>query len=147
MEGRIRQLPDGVIDQIAAGEVVERPSSILKELLENAVDASASRIEAQVFGAFPFSLRVSDDGAGMTAEEGGGMRWGREAGSPPGTTVEVSELFGNVPARLKFLKTPRTEMAHLWEVFHGVGISRQGLFFRMQDGRTEVSSQGGGGRH
>src|SRR3989304_103208 len=69
MGGRIRQLPDGVIDQIAAGEVVERPSSILKELLENAVDASASRIEAQVFGAFPFSLRVSDDGAGMTAEE------------------------------------------------------------------------------
>src|SRR4030065_1179534 len=69
MGGRIRQLPDGVIDQIAAGEVVERPSSILKELLENAVDAAASRIEAQVFGAFPFSLRVSDDGAGMTSEE------------------------------------------------------------------------------
>src|SRR4030065_637063 len=69
MGGRIRQLPDGVIDQIAAGEVVERPSSSLKELLENAVDASASRIEAQVFGAFPFSLRVSDDGTGMTAEE------------------------------------------------------------------------------
>src|SRR4030042_1707835 len=69
MEGRTPQLPDGGIDQIAAGEVVERPSSILKELLENAVDASASRIEAQVFGAFPFSLRVSDDGAGMTAEE------------------------------------------------------------------------------
>jgi len=205
MEGRIRQLPDGVIDQIAAGEVVERPSSILKELLENAVDASASRIEAQVFGAFPFSLRVSDDGTGMTAEEaevavrrhttskiaaaddlqklstygfrgealpaiasvsrlriltcpsgqnlgteviveGGKMRSVREAGSPPGTTVEVSDLFGNVPARLKFLKTPRTEMAHLWEVFHGVGIPRQGLFFRMQDGRTDVSYEGGESR-
>src|SRR4030065_566777 len=128
MEGRIRQLPDGVIDQIAAGEVVERPSSILKELLENAVDASASRIEAQVFGAFPFSLRVSDDGAGMAAE-GAEVRAGREAGRPPGTTVEVSDLFGNVPARLKFLKTPRTEMAHLWEVFHGVGIPRQRRFF------------------
>src|SRR3970040_245786 len=69
MGGRIRQLPHGVTHQTAAGEVVERPSSILKELLENAVDASASRIEAQVFGAFPFSLRVSDDGGGMTAEE------------------------------------------------------------------------------
>src|SRR4030067_2067055 len=69
MGGRIRQLPDGVIGQIAAGEVVERPSSILKELLVSAVDASASGIEAQVSGAFPFSLRVSDDGAGMTAEE------------------------------------------------------------------------------
>ena len=198
MGGRIRQLPDGVIDQIAAGEVVERPSSILKELLENAVDASASRIEAQVFGAFPFSLRVSDDGDGMTAEEaeiavrrhttskiaaaddlqklstygfrgealpsiasvsrlriltrpsgqdlgteviveGGKMRSVREAGSPPGTTVEVSELFTNVPARLKFLKTPRTEIGHLWEVFHGVGIPRERISFRMHDGRTDAS--------
>src|SRR3972149_3308592 len=206
MGGRIRQLPDGVIDQIAGGEVVERPSSILKELLETAVAASASRIEAQVSGAFPFSLRVSDDGAGMTAEEaegavrrptttklataddlqklstygfrgealpsiasvsrlriltrpsgqnlgteviveGGKMRSVREAGSPPGTTVEVSDLFGNVPARLKFLKTPRTEIAHLWEVFPGVGIPRQGLFFRMQDGRTDVSYEGGESRH
>jgi DNA mismatch repair protein MutL len=205
MGGRIRQLPDGVIDQIAAGEVVERPSSILKELLENAVDASASRIEAQVFGAFPFSLRVSDDGAGMTAEEaevavrrhttskiataddlqklstygfrgealpsiasvsrlriltrprdqhlgtevvveGGKVRSVREAGAPRGTTVEVSDLFNNVPARLKFLKTPRTEMAHLWEVFHGVGIPREGITFRMHDGRTDASYEGGESR-
>ncbi|NNG45990.1 MAG: DNA mismatch repair protein MutL, partial [Deltaproteobacteria bacterium] len=69
MGGRIRLLPDGVIDQIAAGEVVERPASLLKELLENAVDSSAGRIEAEIFGPFPFSIRVSDDGVGMTAEE------------------------------------------------------------------------------
>src|SRR4030067_3755164 len=74
------------------------------------------------------------------------MRSVRESGRPPGTTVEVSDLFGNVPARLKFLKTPRTEMAHLWEVFHGVGIPRQGVFFRMQDGRTDVSYEGGESR-
>src|SRR3990172_1059813 len=78
--------------------------------------------------------------------EGGKMRSGGEAGGPPGTTVEVSGLFGNVPARLKFLKSPRTEMAHLWEVFHGVGIPRQGLFFRMQDGRFDVSYEGGESR-
>jgi len=205
MGGRIRQLPDGVIDQIAAGEVVERPSSILKELLENAADASASRIEAQVFGAFPFSLRVSDDGVGMTAEEaevavrrhttskiatvddlqklltygfrgealpsiasvsrlriltrprdqnlgtevvveGGKVRSVREAGAPRGTTVEVSDLFTNVPARLKFLKTPRTEMTHLWEVFHGVGIPREGISFRMHDGRTDALYEEGESR-
>src|SRR3990172_2342947 len=205
MGGRIRQLPDGVIDQIAAGEVVERPSSILKELLENAADASASRIEAQVFGAFPFSLRVSDDGVGMTAEEaevavrrhttskiatvddlqklltygfrgealpsiasvsrlriltrprdqnlgtevvveGGKVRSVREVGAPHGTTVEVSELFTNVPARLKFLKTPRTEMGHLWEVFHGVGIPREGISFRLHDGRTDALYEKGESR-
>src|SRR4030067_26891 len=75
------------------------------------------------------------------------MRSVRESGRPPGTTVEVSDLFGHAPARLKFPKTPRTEMAHLWEVFHGVGIPRQGLFFRMQDGRTDVSYEGGESRH
>src|SRR3972149_2415602 len=202
MGGRIRQLPDGVIDQIAAGEVVERPSSILKELLENAADASASRIEAQVFGAFPFSLRVSDDGVGMTAEEaevavrrhttskiatvddlqklltygfrgealpsiarlrilprprdqnlgtevvveGGKVRSVREAGAPRGTTVEVSDLFTNVPARLKFLKTPRTRMGHLWEGFHGGGIPREGVSFRMHHGRTDALYEEGESR-
>ncbi len=203
MEGRIRLLPDGVIDQIAAGEVVERPSSLLKELLENAVDASAGRIEAEISGSFPFSIRVSDDGAGMTAEEaevavrrhttskiataedlgrlstygfrgealpsisavsrlriltrpadresgteivleGGKVRMAREAGTPRGTTVEVTNLFGNVPARLKFLKTPRTEMTHLWQVFHGVAIPRGGISFRMRDGKKEVFYEGGG---
>ncbi len=205
MGGRIRLLPDGVIDQIAAGEVVERPSSILKELLENAVDASAGRIEAEVFGAFPFSLRVADDGAGMTAEEaemavrrhttskiasaddlqklatygfrgealpsiasvsrlriltrppsrevgteivveGGKVLSVKDAGVPHGTTVEVSNLFGNIPARLKFLKTPRTEMAHLWDVFQGVAIPGEGTSFRMHNGRTEVSYEGGESR-
>jgi DNA mismatch repair protein MutL len=200
--GRIHLLPDGVINQIAAGEVVERPASVLKELLENAVDAAATRIEAQVFGAFPFSLRVSDDGVGMTVEEarlavlrhttskigsaedlrriatygfrgealpsigsvarlkivtrpagqpqaseitvaGGTVTEPCDAGAPPGTTVEVTELFGNVPARRKFLKSPRTEMIHLWEVFHMVAIPREGIFFRMSDGRSEISYDGG----
>jgi DNA mismatch repair protein MutL len=191
-----------VINQIAAGEVVERPASVLKELLENAVDANAARIDAEVSGAFPFMLRVSDDGIGMTAEEvslavrrhttskirsaedlqkiatygfrgealpsiasvarvrivtrpaeqpqateiavaGGAAAPPREVGAPPGTTVEVTDLFGNVPARRKFLKTPRTEMSHLWEVFHMVAIPREGISFRMTDGRGEFTYEGG----
>src|SRR5512134_1298105 len=206
--GGIHLLPDGVINQIAAGEVVERPASVLKELLENAVDANASRIESEVSGSFPFALRVSDDGIGMTAAEvelairrhttskirtaedlrkiatygfrgealpsiasvarvrivtrpagephateigvaGGAVIPARVVGAPAGTTVEVSDLFGNVPARRKFLKSPRTEMTHLWDVFHMVAIPREGISFRMSDGRTEVSYEGGetrGGR-
>lgn len=202
MGGKIRLLPDGVIDRIAAGEVVERPASVLKELLENAVDASAGRIEAEVFGPFPFSIRVSDDGSGMTREEaeaavrrhttskiesvddleslstygfrgealpsiasvsrlrilsrppgrdlgteivleGGKLASARQAGAPPGTTVEVADLFAGVPARLKFLKTPRTEVSHLWEVFHGVAMARERVSFRMRDGRTESFYEAG----
>ncbi len=201
MGGRIQLLDDGVINQIAAGEVVERPASVLKELLENAVDAGAGRIEAEVSGAFPFTLRVSDDGIGMNAEEaalavlrhttskirtaedlhkistygfrgealpsiasvarvrivtrpagnsqasemevaGGVAERPRWVGAPAGTTVVVSDLFGNVPARRKFLKTPRTEMNHLWEVYHMVAIPREGISFRMSDGRTEFSYEG-----
>lgn len=205
MSGRIRLLPDGVINQIAAGEVVTRPASVLKELLENAVDAAASRVEAEISGSYPFTIRVSDDGIGMSAEEAGeavrrhttskiaaaedlrtlstfGFRGealpsiasvsrmrivtrpagqglateidvdagavvsAREAGAPPGTTVEVSDLFGNVPARLKFLKSPRTETLHLWEVFHAVAIPCEGISFRMADGRTKCFYEGADSR-
>jgi len=199
---RIRLLPDGVINQIAAGEVVTRPASVLKELLENAVDAGSNVVEAQVSGPYPFTLRVSDNGFGMEAGEvesalrrhttskistvddlqrlttfgfrgealpsiasvsrvrivtrpagrdrgtemlvhSGEIRSLREAGTPEGTTVEVSDLFGNVPARLKFLKSPRTEMMHLWEVFHAVAIPGEGVSFRMDDGRRQWVYEGG----
>jgi DNA mismatch repair protein MutL len=189
---RIRPLPDDVVNRIAAGEVVERPASVLKELLENAVDSGAGNVEARASGPFPFTLRVTDDGCGMTREEaelavrrhttskiesaddldrigsfgfrgealpsiasvsrlvlvtrppgqasatelsveGGVVRSVREAGAPPGTTVTVSALFENVPARRKFLKSERTESAHLREVFHGVAIPGEGISFRFAD--------------
>ncbi|MFZ2223775.1 MAG: DNA mismatch repair endonuclease MutL, partial [Candidatus Deferrimicrobium sp.] len=192
MTSRIRPLPDDVVNRIAAGEVVERPASVLKELLENAVDSGAGSIEAHVSGPFPFSLRVTDDGCGMTREEtelavrrhttskiasaddlerigsfgfrgealpsiasvarvsvvtrpgkdqsgtelvaeGGTILSIREAGAPQGTTVTVSGLFENVPARRKFLKSERTEMSHLWDVFHGVAIPGEGISFRFVD--------------
>ena len=194
MTSRIRPLPDDVVNRIAAGEVVERPASVLKELLENAVDSGAGGVEAEVSGPFPFTLRVTDDGCGMSREEaelavrrhttskiasaddlerigsfgfrgealpsiasvarvsvatrpgearsgtelvaeGGAILSVREAGVPRGTTVTVSGLFGNVPARRKFLKSERTEMLHLWEVFHGVSIPGEGISFRLIDPR------------
>jgi DNA mismatch repair protein MutL len=194
LPSRIRPLPDDVVNRIAAGEVVERPASVLKELLENAVDSGAGSVEADVSGPFPFSLRVTDDGCGMSREEaelavrrhttskiasaedlerigsfgfrgealpsiasvarvsivtrsagersgtelvveGGTIVSVREAGAPQGTTVTVSGLFANVPARRKFLKSERTEMSHLWEVFHGVAIPGEGISFRFGDPR------------
>jgi DNA mismatch repair protein MutL len=194
LASRIRPLPDDVVNRIAAGEVVERPASVLKELLENAVDSGAGSVEAQVSGPFPFTLRVTDDGCGMSREEaglavrrhttskiasaddlerigsfgfrgealpsiasvarvsvvtrprgahgatelvaeGGTILSVREAGAPAGTTVTVSGLFANVPARRKFLKSERTEMSHLWEVFHGVAIPGEGISFRIIDSR------------
>jgi len=194
LTSRIRPLPDDVVNRIAAGEVVERPASVLKELLENAVDSGAGSVEAHVSGPFPFTLRVTDDGCGMSREEaelavrrhttskiasaddlerigsfgfrgealpsiasvarvsvvtrraeersgtelvveGGTVLSVREAGAPRGTTVTVSGLFENVPARRKFLKSERTEMSHLWEVFHGVAIPGEGISFRFTDSR------------
>ena len=198
MASRIRPLPDDVVNRIAAGEVVERPASVLKELLENAVDSGAGSVEARVSGPFPFSLRVTDDGCGMSREEaelavrrhttskiasaddlerigsfgfrgealpsiasvarvsvvtkpaeersgtelvteGGTILSVRDAGAPRGTTVTVSGLFENVPARRKFLKSERTEMSHLWEVFHGVAIPGEGISFRFIDSRGAFS--------
>jgi DNA mismatch repair protein MutL len=203
--GRILLLTDDVVNQIAAGEVVERPASVLKELLENAADSKPTRVEAEIGGAFPFTVRVSDDGVGMTREElelavcrhttskiraaadlqkissfgfrgealpsiasvstlriatrhaarpmaseivmeGGAVKSLREIGAPAGTTVEISGLFGNVPARRKFLKSPRTEMLHLWEAFHAVAIPCEGIGFRMSDGRAEVAFERGESR-
>ena len=194
MTSRIRPLPDDVVNRIAAGEVVERPASVLKELLENAVDSGAGSVEAHVSGPFPFTLRVTDDGCGMSREEaelavrrhttskiasaddlerigsfgfrgealpsiasvarvsvvtrraeersgtelvveGGTILSVHDAGAPRGTSVTVSGLFENVPARRKFLKSERTEMSHLWDVFHGVAIPGEGISFRFIDPR------------
>ena len=201
MASRVRPLPDDVVNRIAAGEVVERPASVLKELLENAVDSGAGTVEAHVSGPFPFSLRVTDDGCGMSREEselavrrhttskiasaddlerigsfgfrgealpsiasvarvsivtrtsedrsgtelvteGGTLLSVRDAGAPRGTTVTVSGLFENVPARRKFLKSERTELSHLWEVFHGVAIPGEGISFRFVDPRGAFAYEG-----
>jgi DNA mismatch repair protein MutL len=175
--GRIRILPDQVANQIAAGEVVDRPASVVKELLENALDAGASRIRIEVEAGGRRLMRVSDDGHGMNRDDallaferhatsklrtandllsiatlgfrgealpsiasvarvtletkagetatedkgagtlieiaGGKILRVEETALPRGTTIAVSDLFFNTPARRKFLRAESTELAHV----------------------------------
>ena len=171
---RIRLLPEQVANQIAAGEVIERPASIVKELVENSLDAQATRITVEIQAGGRSLVRVTDDGLGMSRDDallclerhatskiqraedlsaiatmgfrgealpsiasvsrftlttrerennspegtqvlvnGGKISEVKAAGSAPGTSVEVRQLFFNLPARRKFLRTEETEAAHI----------------------------------
>ena len=196
----IRLLPPDVADAIAAGEVIERPASVVKELVENALDAGARRINIDVRGAGKTSIRVSDDGAGILADElalafvrhttsklfllsdlsviasfgfrgealasiaavadvecasGGAtlrIRHGEivdQGTGPllPGVAIEVRDLFANVPARLKFLKSDATEVAAIKEVVSAFALLHPGVRFHLTiDSRAAVSSSGDGDR-
>ena len=195
---RIARLPSSVADQIAAGEVVERPSSAVKELIENALDAGATSIQVAIDGGGRDSIRVSDDGCGMsrddavlslerhatskirTAEDLVGVRsFGfrgealaaicsvssleietalddgagtlvRAAGGivlsvsdtsrRRGTTVRVSRLFYNSPARLKFLRGARAEWRAILDVVGAMSLTRRGTRFGVaHDGKTMLT--------
>jgi len=183
----VRQLPETVINRIAAGEVVERPASVVKELVENALDAGSTRIEVLTDGGGRRLIRVTDDGAGMTRADlelaverhatskldgddllsihtlgfrgealpsiGSVSRLtitSRHASEPnawaitvdageaspvkpaalgQGTTVEVRDLFYATPARLKFLKTDRSEAEAVREVVRRLAMSRPDVTF------------------
>jgi DNA mismatch repair protein MutL len=196
----IQILSPEVADAIAAGEVVERPASVVKELVENALDADARRISVDVRGAGRTSIRVSDDGAGIPADElplafvrhatskvaalsdldaitslgfrgealasiasvadvecssaGARIRITAgeliEQGAGPlltGVTIEVRELFANVPARLKFLKSDATEVAAIKDVVTAFALLHPHVRFHLTiDGRAAVSSSGDGDR-
>ena len=197
-DGHIRLLPEQVANKIAAGEVVERPASVVKELVENAIDAGARRIEVHVAAGGRKLVEVRDDGFGMGrddalmsierqatskirdvddieristlgfrgeaipaiasvsrftlktcaagAEEGteltvvgGRLQDVKSAGFPQGTTIEVRDLFFNVPARRKFLRAYQTEQAHIRTVFtlHALAHPEIGMVLK-SDGREVV---------
>jgi DNA mismatch repair protein MutL len=200
MTASIRLLSPEVADAIAAGEVIERPASVVKELVENALDAGARRITIDVRGAGKTSIRVSDDGSGIPADElaiafirhstsklakladlaaiqsfgfrgealasiaavsdvecasGGAVvriRAGElvEQGSGPllpGVAIEVRDLFGSVPARLKFLKSDATETAAIKEVVSSFALLHPHVRFHLTiDSRAAVSTSGDGDR-
>jgi DNA mismatch repair protein MutL len=191
-------LPSSVADQIAAGEVVERPSSVVKELVENAIDAGATIIDIALEDGGRKTIRVSDDGSGISAEdlpvalarhgtskirvaadlvgvptfgfrgealpaiasvshldietatedgEGTRMRVSGGRALPPeriarqrGTTVTVAQLFYNVPARLKFLRSARSEWRSAVESLTALALTQASLRIQLtHDGRTALT--------
>lgn len=191
------RLPEDVANQIAAGEVVERPASVVKELLENAIDAEARRLQIEVDAGGRERIRVTDDGIGMTEEdarlclerhatskirsandlttvrtlgfrgeavpsiasvsrftlitrprgadaatqievEGGKLVDVRAAGAAEGTSIEVRDLFFNVPARKKFLKRDATEMSHIHDAVVRLALARRDLAFTLRSGDRTV---------
>jgi len=187
----IRLLPETIVNRIAAGEVIERPASVVKELVENAIDAGARRIEVVLTNGGRNLIAVTDDGAGMTKTElalsierhatskladdnlqnidtlgfrgealpsigaagrltitsrtqeapsalricieGGKKSEVMPAAHPPGTRVELRDLFYATPARLKFLKTPQTELHHAVDVIRRLAMAHPEIAFQLSD--------------
>ncbi|MBM4153103.1 MAG: DNA mismatch repair endonuclease MutL, partial [Kiritimatiellaceae bacterium] len=203
MTAPIQMLPDHVINKIAAGEVIERPASVMKELVENAIDAGATQVDVEVVQGGMQLIAISDNGSGMsrdnallsierhatskirTAEEveavttlgfrgealssisavsrftlitrpatelsgteihvsGGKLQDVLDAGCPPGTRFEIRNLFFNVPARRKFLRTEATELAQIRQLFavYALAHPKTGLTF-ISDGREVYNLPGG----
>ncbi len=188
---KIRILPEHLANQIAAGEVVERPASVVKELLENSLDAEADRIEMEIEGSGTRLIRIADNGEGMDEDDVlmsferhgtskltkgdtvfevrslgfrgeaipsiasvstmnivsrrrqdelgtaafssfGSIKKVHETGAAAGTIIEVKNLFGNTPARKKFLRTARTELAHIDDTVKSYALARPDVAFSLR---------------
>lgn len=194
---KIRVLPDILASQVAAGEVVERPASVVKELVENSIDAGAGEILVEIERGGAARIRVLDDGCGMSKEDallslerhatskiresadlatirtlgfrgeavpsiasvsrfrmltrekdslsgteilvdGGRVRAVQEAGCAPGTMIEASALFFNMPARRKFMRAEATEAAHIEHQLRLHALAAPGVRFRFRRDDREV---------
>lgn len=200
----IQVLPPDLINKIAAGEVVERPASVVKELVENSIDAKASQITIEIQDAGKKLVRVSDNGAGMSKDEimlaaerhstskitslddlfniqtlgfrgealpsicsisrveiasktagschgmaiqveGGKLKKHEDAGVPEGTSITVKDLFYNVPARKKFLKSNYVEIGHVSSLVSKFILSNPEIKFKfVSDEKTIYQSSGNG---
>jgi DNA mismatch repair protein MutL len=194
---RIEILPPGLVNRIAAGECVERPASVVKELVENSLDAGARRIDVTVHEGGRALIRVGDDGVGMDANdlrlsvhphatskiksdedlfsiqtmgfrgealasigavsrlaitsrtpesdvahtvrvEAGELSGPTPCAGPPGTSVEIRDLFYCVPARRKFLRTNQTEMGHITEQFARLALAHPRVAFSLSAQKRPV---------
>ena len=195
--GRIRVLSDAVANQIAAGEVVERPASVVKELLENSLDAGSSSIRVEIENGGRRLIRITDDGCGMMQDDallaferhatsklssakellsistlgfrgealpsiasvsrllletrsadestgnsveiaGGKILNVGELAATPGTVITVRDLFFNVPARKKFLRSEQTELAHIASLVTHYSLANPGKMFELRNGAAEL---------
>lgn len=200
----IKVLDQATINKIAAGEVVERPSSVVKELVENAIDAGATAVTVEIKDGGLSFIRITDNGAGIeksevptafvrhatskimtiedllsvsslgfrgealasiaavaqvelitkTAHDLTGIRYeihgsreiaSEEIGAPTGTTIIVRNLFYNVPARKKFLKTPMTEGGYITDLITRLALSRPDISFKyIMNGNNKITTSGNG---
>lgn len=201
---KINILSDETINQIAAGEVIERPLSVVKELLENAIDAGSTAVSVEIRDGGISMIRVTDNGGGIAEEdvrnafvrhatskirdardllsiqtlgfrgealasiasvarvelitktpgalmavhyqiEGGVEKDFAQIGAPDGTTFIVRDLFKNVPARRKFLKSPQAEAARIQDILEKEALAHPEVAFRyLQDGRQLLATLGNG---
>ena len=199
---RIQQLPNSLINQIAAGEVIERPASVVKEIIENAIDAGATQIDIDIEEGGGKLIRVRDNGCGIHPDdlalafathatskirnlddlehittlgfrgealpsiasvskttltsraEGESSAWRisphlgdaiSPAAHPPGTTIEIRDLFYNTPARKKFLKSERTERQHIQQLVQNLALSHDGITIRLNNHGKPLGVYGGEG--
>ncbi|MBI4753051.1 ATP-binding protein, partial [Candidatus Desantisbacteria bacterium] len=194
---QIQILPEHIANKIAAGEVVQRPASAVKELVENSIDAESTKIIVEIEGGGGDLIRIIDNGCGMSREdvslaferhatskiatvedldtiksfgfrgealpsiaaisqvevvtcqkdavsgtllriEGGIVKEIRDVGAPTGTNIMIRNLFFNVPARRKFLKTTITEMGHINHIVSKIAMSHPHIAFKLTHNGSEI---------